>query len=80
MPIIKLEGRSELWIVYRRCRMNRYEIRNEKGLDVDENILERYYGNSWRSVLDRLNHKYDGYLMTIHHQDFELHIYRVLAQ
>ena len=60
--------------------MNRYEIRNEKGFDVDEDILERYYGNSWRSVLDRLNHKYDGYLMTIHHQDFELHVYRVLAQ
>ncbi len=59
--------------------MDCYKIRNEKGLDVDEDILERYYGNSWRSVLDRLNHKYDGYLMTIHHQDFELHVYRVLA-
>jgi hypothetical protein len=79
MPIMNIEGFSELWIAYRRCHMNRYEIRNEKGLDVDEDILERYYGNSWRSVLDRLNHKYDGYLMTIHHQDFELHIYRVLA-
>ena len=79
MPIINIEGLSELWIEYRRCCMNRYEIRNEKGFDVDEDILERYYGNSWRSVLDRLNHKYDGYLMTIHHQDFELHIYRVLA-
>ena len=79
MPIIKIEGTSELWIAYRRCRMNRYEIRNEKGFDFDEDILERYYGNPWRSVLDRLNHKYDGYLMTIHHQDFELHVYRVLA-
>ena len=59
--------------------MDRYEIRHEKGLDVDENILERYYGNSWKSVLDRLNHKYDGYVMTIHHQDFELQVYRVLA-
>jgi hypothetical protein len=59
--------------------MGRYEIRNEKGLNVDEDILEHYYGNSWRSVLDRLNHKYDGYLMTIHHQDFELHVFRVLT-
>ncbi len=79
MPIINIERLSELWIAYRRCRMNRYEIRNEKGFDFDEDILECYYGNSWRSVLDRLNHKYDGYLMTIHHRDFELHVYRVLA-
>ena len=79
MPIMNIERLSELWIAYRRCRMNRYEIRNEKGFDFDEDILERYYGNSWRSVLDRLHHKYDGYLMTIHHQDFELHVYRVLA-
>lgn len=59
--------------------MDRYEIRHEKGLDVDEDILERYYGNTWKSVLGRLNHKYDGYVITIHHQDFELHVYRVLA-
>ena len=59
--------------------MDRYEIKHEKGLDVDEDILERYYGNSWKSVLGRLNHKYDGYVMTIHHQDFEFHVYRVLA-
>ena len=59
--------------------MDRYEIKNANGSDVDENILENYYGNSWRSVLDRLNHKYDGYLMTIHYQDFEFHVYRILA-
>jgi hypothetical protein len=59
--------------------MNYYEIKNEKGRDLDVNILENYYGNSWRSVLDRLHHKYDGYLMTIHDQDFELHVYRVLT-
>ncbi len=59
--------------------MCHYEIRNEKGLDFDENIMERYYGNSWRSVLDRLNHNFDGYLMTIHDQDFVLHVYRVLT-
>jgi hypothetical protein len=59
--------------------MGHYEIRNEKGLDLDENILENYYGNSWRSVLDRLNHKHDGYLLTIHDQNFELHVYRVLT-
>ena len=59
--------------------MIHYEIRNENGLDVDENILENYYGNSWRSVFDRLNHKYDGYLLTIHDRDFKLHVYRILT-
>ena len=59
--------------------MDRYEIKNANGAHVDENILEHYYGNSWRTVLDRLNHKYDGYLMTIHHQDFEFHVYRILS-
>jgi hypothetical protein len=64
---------------FRRCHMGHYEIKSEKGLDLDENILQNYYGDSWRSVLDRLNHKYDGFLMTIHDQDIELHVYRVLT-
>ena len=59
--------------------MVQYEIRNENGLDVDESVLENYFGNLWRSVFDRLNHKYDGYLMTIHDRDFKLHIYRILS-
>jgi hypothetical protein len=77
MPIILVV--AKLGPNFRRCHMGHYEIRNEKGLDLDENILEDYYGNSWRSVLDRLNHKYDGYLMTIHDQDLALHVYRVLT-
>ena len=58
--------------------MGRYEIRNAEGRDVDENILERFYGNCWKVVLDRLNHQYDGYLMTIHQRNFKYHIFRVL--
>ena len=59
--------------------MVQYEIRNENGLDVDANVLENYYGNFWRSVFDRLDHKYDGYLMTIHDRNFQLHVYRILT-
>ena len=59
--------------------MGHYEIKSENGLDIEADILEQYYGNSWRSVLDRLDHKYDGYLMTIYQQDFKLHVYRVLT-
>ena len=59
--------------------MGHYEIKSENGLDIEADILEQYYGNSWRSVLDRLDHKYDGYLMTIHQQDSKLHVYRVLT-
>ncbi len=59
--------------------MGYYEIKHENGLDVEADILEQYYGNSWRSVLDRLDHKYDGYLMTIYQKDFKLHVYRVLT-
>ena len=61
------------------CAMVNYEIRDEKGLDVDENILKNYYGNSWRSVFDRLNHKHDGYLLTIHDRDLQFHVYRILT-
>ena len=59
--------------------MGHYEIKNENGFDVEPDILEQYYGNSWKAVLDRLDHKYDGYLMTIHQQDIKLHVYRVIA-
>ncbi len=59
--------------------MVHYTIKNENGLDVDERIMENYYGNLWRSVLNRLNHKYDGYLMTIHDREFTLHVYRILT-
>ena len=59
--------------------MCHYEIKNENGVEVEPDILEQYYGNSWKAVMDRLNHKYDGYLMTIHQQDFKLHVYRILA-
>ena len=59
--------------------MVHYEIRNDNGQDVDESILESYYGNLWRSVFDRLNHKYDGYLMTIHDREDQLHVYRILT-
>ena len=59
--------------------MDNYAIKNENGLDVDESILENYYGILWRSVLNRLNHKHDGYLMTIHDREFTLHVYRILT-
>ena len=59
--------------------MVQYEIKSDKGLDVDETILENYYGNSWRAVFDRLNHMHDGYLITIHDRDDQLHVYRILT-
>ena len=59
--------------------MVHYEIRNDQGLDVDERILENYYGNGWRAVFDRLDHMYDGYLITIHDRDDQLHVYRILT-
>ena len=58
--------------------MSHYEIRNTEGRDIDNNILERYWGNSWKVVLDRLNHRYDGYLMTLHPQNYKYYVYRVL--
>jgi hypothetical protein len=59
--------------------MVHYEIRNDQGLDVDERILEKYYGNGWRAVFDRLDHMYDGFLITIHDRDDQLHVYRILT-
>lgn len=58
--------------------MNRYEIRRTDGRHVENNILVRYFGNTWKSVLNRLNHNYDGYLMSIHDRYEEFKIYRIL--
>ena len=59
--------------------MVEYAIKNENGLNVDINILENYYGNLWRAVLNRLNHEHDGYLVTIYDREFKLHVYRILT-
>jgi hypothetical protein len=58
--------------------MCQYEVRNEEGHHVDDAIIRRYYGNFWESVMDRLHHDHDGYLFTIHYQDDEFRVYRIL--
>ena len=63
----------------RRCAMIRYEIRNQNGRLVDINILKRFYGSTWQSILDRLYHRHDGFLLSIHERERELRIYRILA-
>jgi len=56
--------------------MIRYEVRRKDGRPVDPNILERFYGAPWRSVLGRLHHRHDGYVHTIYERCIEFKIYR----
>ncbi|UCF95304.1 MAG: hypothetical protein JSW39_14525 [Desulfobacterales bacterium] len=60
--------------------MGHYEIINEEDQRVTLDILARFYGNLWRSVLDRLNHTYDGYVLTIHDRNCAFRIYRILTR
>ena len=60
--------------------MMRYEVRGDNGQYVDTALLERYYGVIWRSILDRFNHRFDGYLFTLHENNQPFYIYRILDQ
>ncbi len=53
-----------------------YEVINEKNDKIGIHLLVHYYGNLWRSALDRLNHQVDGYLLTIKHKGQTFRIYR----
>ena len=68
------EGRT------RERAMIRYEIREESGLPVETDLLRRYYGAIWRSIMDRLNHCHDGYLLTIYESNRPLKIYRIVEK
>ena len=58
----------------------RYEIREENGLPVGTEIIKRFYGATWRSIMGRLNHRHDGYLLTIYEKNQPLKIYRIFEQ
>ncbi len=56
--------------------MDLYKVKNEENIDVTDSILLMYFGKTWRIVLDRLNHKYDGHLITIKHGGHIFRVYR----
>lgn len=56
--------------------MIRYEIRSDDGQRVSSKILERFYGATWQSILDRLHHRHDGYLFRIYDKYRQFRIYR----
>ena len=60
--------------------MVRYEVRGDDGQNLELALLERYYGATWRSILDRFNHRFDGYLFTLHEKNQPINIYRVTDQ
>ena len=55
-----------------------YEVMCENGKPVGTDILQLYYGETWEPILDRLTHRFDGYLMKIHHQGYCYKVYRKL--
>ncbi len=55
-----------------------YIVKDNKNNNVGINILLQHFGNLWESALDRLNHQFNGFLMTIHHQGYRFEIYRVI--
>ncbi len=56
--------------------MEGYEVRDENGRKVGGEILIQFYGNVWESTLNRLHHKSDGHLLTIHYNGNQFRIYR----
>jgi len=53
-----------------------YKVRNESNKDVSVNVLMLYWGNLWKSILDRQNYKCDGFIMTISYEGEKYKIYR----
>jgi hypothetical protein len=58
--------------------MSDYRVWNESGLEVCTGILRLFYGKLWRSILDRLDHRFDGYLRSLYCWGEEFRIYRDL--
>ncbi len=58
--------------------MAAYEVKNEKNRRVGKDLLFLFYGNLWKSALDRIYHKPDGHIMSIYHRGHKFRIYRKL--
>ena len=53
-----------------------YIIKDASGKPANQHILEEYFGRIWHSVLDRLHHDHEGYIMAIRYHHEEYKIYR----
>ncbi len=58
--------------------MNKYSVKNERGMEVCTGILQLFFGNLWESDLDRLNSQFDGYLRSLYYMGQEYSVYRVV--
>ncbi len=56
--------------------MSKYEVKDEKGINIDIDLVILRYGNLWESTFDRLDEKHDGYIFTFYHKGQKHHIYR----
>ncbi len=56
-----------------------YEILNENGASVGPTVLSLFYGNLWKTALDRLSHQHDGHIITIFHMGQKLKVYRKIG-
>ncbi len=57
-----------------------YDVKTETGNYIGIKILLEYFGNLWQIALDRIDHKIDGHLMTIHFHGQKYYVYRLLDQ
>jgi hypothetical protein len=53
-----------------------YEVKSETGKDMGVKILALYYGDLWRSALDRLNYRFDGHMFFLWHEGKKYSVYR----
>ncbi len=60
--------------------MTHYIIKDALGKPASLDILEQYFGRIWRSILDRLAHDHEGYVMAIRYEREEYKIYRKLSE
>ena len=53
-----------------------YSVKAEDNHEVGIDILVQFYGDVWKSVLDRVTGKIDGHLFTISHNGYRFNVYR----
>lgn len=53
-----------------------YSVKTEDNHEVGIDILVQFYGDIWKSVLDRVTGKIDGHLFAISHNGYKFDVYR----
>lgn len=59
--------------------MGRYQVTNKAGMEVCTGILQLFYGDLWESTMDRIEHRFDGYVRSLFFRGSEYRVYRLIG-